>query len=95
MLELNENDFKLDDFIFMFITNKKQSYCPILPIAVQYNNYSDIEHTLSTFFDRDTQHWNKYSPIKLPLEYLNLDYIVNLKTQNEHTNYQPLLKKII
>ena len=63
--------YAIDDFIFKFIIQNFQSYCPILPIAPQGHDVSNISEGTYNNFYLQTYNWNLYSPAKIPSEFLN------------------------
>jgi GR25 family glycosyltransferase involved in LPS biosynthesis len=83
-LEPKENlgYYAIDDFIYQFIMNKKQSYAPVIPIGPQISDWSDVSHGVYNNFYTQTYNWNQYSPVKIPAEFLNMNQ--NLKTKQEN-----------
>jgi GR25 family glycosyltransferase involved in LPS biosynthesis len=65
--------YAYDDYLFHFIIQKYQSYCPILPICCQGNDWSDISQGMYNNFYTQTYNWNSYSPIKIPNEYMDFN----------------------
>ena len=65
--------YALDDFIFQFVVQKFQSYCPIVPVSTQGNDWSDISQGNYNNFYLQTYNWNLYSPIKIPGQFCNDD----------------------
>jgi hypothetical protein len=63
--------YALDDFTFQFIVQKFQSYCPIIPVCTQGNDWSDISQGNYNNFYLQTYNWNLFSPVKIPHEYTN------------------------
>lgn len=84
----NLNYYAIDDYIYRFIYPIKQSYSPILPIAPQINNWSDVSHGVYNNFYTQTYNWNLYSPYKIPSEYLNEETIKELKINNQHKEFK-------
>lgn len=80
-LEPKENlgYYAIDDFIYQFIMSKKQSYAPVIPIAPQISDWSDVSHGIYNNFYTQTYNWNQYSPVKIPSEYLNLGQNIKIK----------------
>lgn len=80
-LEPKENlgYYAIDDFIYQFIMSKKQSYAPVIPIAPQISDWSDVSHGVYNNFYTQTYNWNQYSPVKIPSEYLNLGQNIKIK----------------
>lgn len=64
--------YAMDDFIFHFIVKQYQSYCPIVPLCVQGNGWSDISHATYNNFYTQTYNWNLYSPTKIPVQFCDL-----------------------
>jgi hypothetical protein len=63
--------YAIDDYIYQFVMPNCDSYCPIIPITTQGNDYSDVSGGMYNNFYTQTYNWNLYSPIKLSHEYLN------------------------
>lgn len=82
-LEPKENlgYYAIDDFIYQFIMSKKQSYSPVIPIAPQISDWSDVSHGVYNNFYTQTYKWNQYSPVKIPSEFLSLEQ--NIKTKKD------------
>ena len=74
--------YAIDDFIFQFIVQKYQSYCPMLPICCQGNDWSDVSQGDYNTFYTQTYNWNVYSPIKIPKKYLDFNQNKTKKEQN-------------
>jgi hypothetical protein len=74
LLELEKGQnlgyYAIDDFIYQFISPKKQSFAPILPIGPQISSWSDVSGGVYNNFYTQTYNWNLYSPIKIPNEFL-------------------------
>jgi hypothetical protein len=94
LFKIKENAFgsgdffhAIDDFIFKFIIQKFQSYCPILPIAPQGHDLSNISDGVYNNFYLQTYNWNLYSPAKIPSEYLNQHTNEEIKNKNEHKEF--------
>jgi hypothetical protein len=79
--------YAIDDFIYQFVMSEKQSYCPVIPIAVQISSWSDVSQGVYNNFYTQTYNWNLYSPVKIPGEYLNGNVFKELKDNNKHTNF--------
>jgi len=79
--------YAIDDYIFQFIIQKYQSYCPVLPVAPQGKDISNISDGEYNNFYLQTYNWNLYSPTKIPSEFL--DQYKNQKTinNNEHKDF--------
>lgn len=79
--------YAIDDFIFKFIIQNFQSYCPILPIAPQGHDVSNISEGTYNNFYLQTYNWNLYSPAKIPSEFLNQENNQEVKNKNEHKDF--------
>jgi hypothetical protein len=79
--------YAIDDYIFQFIIQKYQSYCPILPIAPQGKDTSNISEGEYNNFYLQTYNWNLYSPTKIPNEFLNQYRNQESRNNNEHKNF--------
>ena len=64
--------YAIDDFVFQFIVKQYQSYCPIVPLCVQGNDWSDISQGTYNNFHTQTYNWNLYSPTKIPSQFCDL-----------------------
>ena len=71
--------YAIDDFIYQFIMSKKQSYSPVIPIAPQISDWSDVSHGVYNNFYTQTYNWNQYSPVKIPSEFLSLEQNIRIK----------------
>lgn len=63
--------YAIDDYIYQFVMPNCISYCPILPITTQGNDYSDVSGGMYNNFYTQTYNWNLCSPVKLPHEFGN------------------------
>jgi hypothetical protein len=81
------NYYPIDEFNFKFIISKKQSYCPILPIAPQTAGWSDVSNGSYSNFYGQTYNWNGYSPCKIPGEFMDYDNNQNIKKENIHKEF--------
>lgn len=79
--------YAIDDYIYQFILPIKQSYCPILPIAPQISDWSDVSHGNYNNLYTQTYNWNLYSPCKIPLEYLTGTLTQELKSNKQHREF--------
>jgi len=88
-LELHNNleYYAIDDWIYRNIMSEHQSYSPILPIAPQLYDWSDISQGKYNNFYTQTYNWNLYSPIKIPKEFLNYEKNQEIKLINEHKTF--------
>lgn len=77
----------LDDFIWKYIYPKYQSYCPILPIAPQRNNYSNISEGMYNNWYLQTYNWNGWTPYKIPSEFLFQEKVEEITGNNEHRKF--------
>lgn len=76
--------YAIDDYIFQFIIQKHQSYCPVLPISPQGSGWSDVSQGVYNNFYLQTYNWNLYSPVKIPNEFLDQYKNMEMRTKNEH-----------
>ena len=79
--------YAIDDYIYRFILENKQSYSPILPIGVQMSNWSDVSGGNYNNFYTQTYNWNLYSPFKIPNEYLHGTTFQDCKTNKTHKEF--------
>lgn len=79
--------FALDDYTYKFIVDKYQSYCPILPIAPQKTNYSNISEGVYNNWYMQTYNWNRWTPIKIPHEFMDQFKVQEMKDKNEHHKF--------
>lgn len=79
--------FSLDDYTYQFIVQKNQSYCPILPIAPQKTNDSNISEGVINNWYMQTYNWNRWCPKKIPSEFMNQYKVQEMKDKNEHHNF--------
>lgn len=82
------NYIAIDEFIFKYIISKKQSYSPILPIAPQISDWSDVSNGNYNNYYTQTYNWNLYSNFKIPGEYLDFSRNEILKKDNIHKIYK-------
>jgi hypothetical protein len=80
--------YAIDEYIYNNITTKKQSYCPILPIAPQKSDFSDVTQCSHGNFYMQTYNWNGYSPYKIPNEFLDYERNQITKQNNEHKEFK-------
>jgi hypothetical protein len=82
-LEQKENIgyYAIDDFVYQFVMSKKQSYAPVLPIAPQKGDWSDVSQGVYNNFYVQTYNWNLYSPVKIPGGYMDDGKNKELKLQ--------------
>jgi GR25 family glycosyltransferase involved in LPS biosynthesis len=76
--------YAIDDYIFQFIIKNYQSYCPILPVAPQGNDLSNISDGIYNNFYLQTYNWNVFSPIKIPSEFMDQYRNQKLRNNKEH-----------
>ena len=89
-IEENENwrFYAIDDYLYQKVYQKKQSYCPILPIAPQLgNDWSDVSQQICNNFYGQTYNWNLYSRTKIPTEFLNINENKKFKEQGIHKEF--------
>ena len=79
--------YAIDDYIYQFILPIKQSYCPILPIAPQKSDFSDVTQGSYSNFYIQTYNWNGYSPYKISGEFLDYERNQITKQNNEHKEF--------
>jgi hypothetical protein len=65
--------YALDDYTFQFVVQKYQSYCPVVPICTQGNDWSDISQGNYNNFYLQTYNWNLFSPTKIPSVFCNAE----------------------
>ena len=80
--------YAIDEYISNNITTKKQSYCPVLPIAPQKSDFSDVTQGSYGNFYMQTYNWNEYSPYKIPNEFLNYEHNQITKLNNKHIEFK-------
>lgn len=81
------NYYPIDEFNFRFIISEKQSYCPILPIAPQMSDWSDVSGGNFGNFYMQTYNWNLYSPFKIPGEFLDFGTVQKIKEEKIHKDF--------
>lgn len=79
--------YAIDDFIFTHIITKHQSYCPILPVAPQGNDMSNISDGVYNNFYLQTYNWNLFSPVKIPGEFMDQYKNQETRNKNEHKEF--------
>jgi hypothetical protein len=79
--------YPIDEFNFRYIISNYQSYSPILPIAPQGKEYSNISHGEYSTFYAQTYNWNGYSPCKIPNEYRDESSNEEIKLNNTHKDF--------
>jgi hypothetical protein len=79
--------FALDDYTYRFIVQKHQSYCPVLPIAPQKTNYSNISEGVYNNWYMQTYNWNRWCPRKIPNEFMDQYKVQEMKDKNEHHKF--------
>lgn len=79
--------FALDDYTYQFIVQKYQSYSPILPIAPQKSNYSNISEGIYNNWYMQTYNWNRWTPRKIPNEFMDQYKVQEMKDKNEHHKF--------
>lgn len=79
--------YAIDDFIFQNIITKYQSYCPILPVAPQGNDESNISGGVYNNFYLQTYNWNLFSPVKIPHEYMDQYKNEEIRNKKEHKEF--------
>jgi len=79
--------YPIDEYIYLNVLPIKQSYCPILPIAPQKSDFSDVTQGRYNNFYIQTYNWNSYSPYKIKNEYLNYESNKQKKDNNIHDDF--------
>ena len=79
--------YPIDEYIYLNVLPIKQSYCPILPIAPQKSDFSDVTQGSYNNFYIQTYNWNSYSPYKIKNEYLNYESNQQKKNNNIHNDF--------
>lgn len=79
--------YALDDYTFQFVVQKFQSYCPIVPLCTQGNDWSDISQGNYNNFYLQTYNWNLFSPVKIPNQFCNAE----LNKEKRDKNLKELL----
>jgi GR25 family glycosyltransferase involved in LPS biosynthesis len=79
--------YAIDDYIFQFIIKNYQCYCPILPIAPQGNDLSNISDGVYNNFYLQTYNWNVFSPVKIPNEFMDQYNNQEIKNKKEHKEF--------
>jgi GR25 family glycosyltransferase involved in LPS biosynthesis len=83
----NLNYIAVDDFIYKNVYLNHQSYCPILPIAPQTKDWSDVSHGEYSNFFSQTYQWNYNGPVIIPAEFMNYENNQLIKDLNIHKKY--------
>lgn len=79
--------YPIDEFTFRYILTNYQSYSPILPIAPQGYNFSNISNGYYSNFYMQTYNWNGYSPYKIPNEFLDESKNDEIKKNKEYKKF--------
>lgn len=79
--------YAIDDFIYQFIITKNQSYCPLLPVAPQGNDESNISGGIYNNFYLQTYNWNLFSPTKIPNEFMDQYKNQEIRNLKEHKEF--------
>jgi hypothetical protein len=79
--------YPIDEYIYINVLPIKQSYCPILPIAPQKSDFSDVTQGRYSNFYIQTYNWNSYSPYKIKNEYLDYESNQQKKNNNIHNDF--------
>jgi GR25 family glycosyltransferase involved in LPS biosynthesis len=82
--------YAIDEFLDKEIYPKYQSYSTILPLCCQLNNQSDISDGFYNNFYTQGYNWNLYSPIKIPKSYIDQDYVIKIRENND-VDYKTIL----
>ena len=59
-----------------------QSYCPIVPVCTQGNDWSDISQGNYNNFYLQTYNWNLFSPTKIPSHFCNAELNKQKRDEN-------------
>lgn len=86
--EPNIRMMAIDVFIDRIINTKYKSYSPVLPIATQISDWSDVSQGMYNNFYVQTYNWNLYSPVKIPKKYLNFNKNQEIKRNGIHENIE-------
>jgi GR25 family glycosyltransferase involved in LPS biosynthesis len=79
--------YPIDGYLAHFIYPKKQSYCPVVPVAPQRKSYSDVSQGMYNNYYTQVYNWNQYSPIKIENYYINQEKMEEIKTTQKHIEY--------
>lgn len=77
----------IDVFIHRNIYLNYQSYCPILPIAPQTKDWSDVSQGDYSNFFIQTYNWNVCSPTNIPSEFMSYENNQLIKDLNIHKKF--------
>ncbi len=79
--------YPIDGYLAKFIYPKRQSYCPIVPIAPQRRSYSDVSHGMYNNYYTQVYNWNEYSPVKIEKYYHHQEKMEEIKKEKKHIEY--------
>lgn len=79
--------YPIDGYLANFIYPKRQSYCPIVPIAPQRRSYSDVSHGMYNNYYTQVYNWNQYSPVKIEKYYYHQEKMEEIKKEKKHIEY--------
>lgn len=79
--------YAIDDWIYRNVFLLHQSYAPILPLAPQIKDWSDVSQGHYSNFYTQTYNWNGYSPCKIPGEFLSYENNQEIKNSNTHKSF--------
>lgn len=80
--------YAIDDYLYSEVMSKKQSYCPILPIAPQKASWSDVSGGEYNNFHTQTYNWNLYCPTKIPNKFLDYNSVQEYKESGKYLTYE-------
>jgi GR25 family glycosyltransferase involved in LPS biosynthesis len=78
-IENSHQQIPIDQYLDMVVYPNISSFCPIFPIMVQTNDYSDINKTNDSNHYLMTYNWNVYCPYKLPSNMLDHELCKNIR----------------
>lgn len=69
----------IDVYLDLVLYPNSNCFCPILPLVVQRDDFSNINKTNDRNFYTMTYNWNHYFPNQIPSEYLDYNNCIKLK----------------
>jgi GR25 family glycosyltransferase involved in LPS biosynthesis len=82
-IENSHRQIPIDSYMNNVVYPAIPSFCGVLPIVVQRNNFSDINKTHDSNHYLMTYNWNVYCPDKLDGRMLDFDFCENLKNYEQ------------
>jgi len=70
----------IDEYYDLILYPNLPSFCGVLPLVVQKNDFSDINHTNDNNHYLMTYNWNVYCPTKLDNKMLDFNYCYNIRS---------------